>query len=170
MRNRLPVLLAVLLLGLSPACDDGGDGDTDADTDTDTDGDGDGDGDTDADADADVDGDSDTDVDADADADTASDADVDAGAGDGCVSSGGTVTTASCCDFAGDFPNTCLGAVMTSCAMFCFALCPGVGDLNTCTLGECGCAPTGSRPVSFCECPEGACYDGEACVAASGSG
>jgi len=57
----------------------------------------------------------------------------------GCVESGGTVSTANCCQSSGDFPNTCL-------------------------IGACGCAPEYSHEVSVCVCPDGTCFDGTACV------
>ena len=56
-----------------------------------------------------------------------------------CVESGGTVSTANCCQSSGDFPNTCL-------------------------VGACGCAPEYSHEVSVCACPEDMCFDGTACV------
>jgi hypothetical protein len=58
----------------------------------------------------------------------------------GCVASGGTLGTASCCLSTGDFPNTCM-------------------------IGPCGCSPTNSHEVQMCFCPEGQCFDGTACVA-----
>jgi hypothetical protein len=56
-----------------------------------------------------------------------------------CTSSGGTVTTAACCLSAADFPNTCL-------------------------IGACGCSPDNSHAVKTCDCGEGKCFDGTACV------
>jgi hypothetical protein len=57
----------------------------------------------------------------------------------GCVTSGGTITTASCCESTGNFPNLCL-------------------------VGACGCAPEYSHDVRICRCPAGQCFDGTACV------
>lgn len=59
----------------------------------------------------------------------------------GCVASGGTVSTALCCSTAPDFPDTC-------------------------AIGSCGCAPQFSRDVSLCDCGDGACFDRDqrACV------
>jgi hypothetical protein len=57
----------------------------------------------------------------------------------GCVESGGAVSTAKCCQSSGDFPNTCM-------------------------VGACGCAPEYSHEVSVCVCPDGMCFDGTACV------
>jgi hypothetical protein len=51
-----------------------------------------------------------------------------------CISSGGTVKTSSCCQSAGDFPNTCL-------------------------IGACGCAPNYSHNVKVCDCGTGKCWD-----------
>jgi hypothetical protein len=57
----------------------------------------------------------------------------------GCVASGGTVGSASCCRSVGDFPNSC-------------------------QVGACGCAPASSHAVRTCRCPEGSCFDGASCV------
>lgn len=59
----------------------------------------------------------------------------------GCLASGGMVSTASCCASAPDFPDTC-------------------------QIGACGCAPQSSREVSFCECGDDQCFDRDqrACV------
>lgn len=57
----------------------------------------------------------------------------------GCVDSGGTVTTASCCQSADDFPDSC-------------------------AIGACGCAPQYSHPVKFCGCGGGKCFKGNKCV------
>lgn len=57
-----------------------------------------------------------------------------------CLNSGGTLTTASCCQTANNFPNTCL-------------------------IGACGCSSDNSRQVKICDCGEGKCFDGEKCVA-----
>jgi len=56
-----------------------------------------------------------------------------------CTNSGGTVTTKLCCVSASDFPNTCL-------------------------IGACGCAPTDSHEVKFCDCGDGKCWDGTKCA------
>jgi hypothetical protein len=62
-----------------------------------------------------------------------------AAAESGCAASGGRVESASCCGSVGDFPDTC-------------------------RVGACGCAPSGSHTVRVCRCPEGTCFDGAACV------
>jgi heat shock protein HslJ len=62
-----------------------------------------------------------------------------------CRRAGGTVGSASCCGLVGDFSNTCL-------------------------MGACGCAPENSHQVQVCQCPEGRCFDGKACVAPPGRG
>jgi hypothetical protein len=59
---------------------------------------------------------------------------------EGCTQSGGTVSTALCCQAVESFPNTC-------------------------TIGACGCAPDASHEVAFCICPTNTCFDGESCVA-----
>ena len=56
-----------------------------------------------------------------------------------CVGSGGTVTVSSCCLSASDFPNLCL-------------------------MGACGCSPDNSHDVKICDCGEGKCFNGSACV------
>ncbi len=56
-----------------------------------------------------------------------------------CINSGGAVRMSACCKSAGNFPNICL-------------------------VGACGCAPQHSHEVEICECPEGKCFDGTACV------
>lgn len=53
---------------------------------------------------------------------------------EGCLASGGTVTTRTCCSTAPDFPDTCV-------------------------LGPCSCAPSSSREVPFCECNLRTCFD-----------
>lgn len=50
-----------------------------------------------------------------------------------CTGSGGTVTTAMCCQATSDFPNSC-------------------------AVGACGCAPQFSRLVNVCTCPQGTCF------------
>jgi hypothetical protein len=52
----------------------------------------------------------------------------------GCVASGGSVATASCCASAPEFPDTC-------------------------AIGPCGCSPQASRELSLCECGDGRCFD-----------
>ena len=56
-----------------------------------------------------------------------------------CIDSGGTVRMSACCISSGEFPNLCL-------------------------IGACGCAPEHSQEVKICECPEGKCFDGTACI------
>lgn len=60
----------------------------------------------------------------------------------GCVQSGGTVITSSCCAATGDFPDTC-------------------------AVGACSCSPTNSHDVKACDCPSG-CFDGIKCTGGSG--
>jgi hypothetical protein len=64
-------------------------------------------------------------------------------ASEACVNSGGTVTTQLCCGSVGDFPNTCL-------------------------IGACGCSPSNSHEVEYCDCGAGKCWDNSKnqCVAA----
>jgi len=57
----------------------------------------------------------------------------------GCLASGGTVTSAMCCASIGDFPDTC-------------------------AIGACGCAPAASHAVHVCECAAGSCFDGSGYV------
>jgi hypothetical protein len=57
----------------------------------------------------------------------------------GCLDSGGTVTTAMCCLSTGDFPNTC-------------------------AVGACGCAPEYSHEVKICNCGPDKCFNGSECV------
>jgi hypothetical protein len=52
----------------------------------------------------------------------------------GCLDSGGTVTTASCCADTPQFPDTC-------------------------TVGSCGCAPEHSVAVDLCSCAAADCFD-----------
>ena len=63
----------------------------------------------------------------------------------GCLDSGGVVSTGLCCAEAPDFPDTC-------------------------GIGSCGCSPTSSREVSLCQCGFEACFDREAraCVSRTG--
>ena len=60
----------------------------------------------------------------------------------GCLDSGGTVSSGLCCLEAPDFPNTC-------------------------GIGTCGCSPASSHEVSLCDCGVDACFDRtqRACVA-----
>ena len=62
-----------------------------------------------------------------------------------CVGSSGTVTTASCCGSASDFPNTCL-------------------------IGACGCSPSNSHGVKTCDCGTDRCFNGTGCVTIPGRG
>jgi hypothetical protein len=57
-----------------------------------------------------------------------------------CIASGGTVTTQPCCKSAKSYPNTCL-------------------------IGACGCSPENSKDTKVCECGQGKCFNGTACVA-----
>jgi len=57
----------------------------------------------------------------------------------GCLASGGTVTSAMCCASTGDFPDTC-------------------------EVGACGCSPDASHEVRACVCGTGTCFNGSACV------
>lgn len=61
----------------------------------------------------------------------------------GCLDSGGTVTTALCCSTAPVFPDTC-------------------------SIGSCSCAPQFSIEVPLCDCGAGRCFDRDqrACVSA----
>jgi hypothetical protein len=59
---------------------------------------------------------------------------------EGCIQSGGTVSTELCCQAVESFPNTC-------------------------TTGACGCGPDASHEVDVCICPANTCFDGESCVA-----
>ncbi len=58
---------------------------------------------------------------------------------EGCLESGGTVTTGMCCASTSDFPSTCVS-------------------------GACGCSPAGSHQVRVCNCPSGTCFNGTRCV------
>lgn len=57
----------------------------------------------------------------------------------GCLDSGGAVTSSTCCTGGGDFPNTCL-------------------------IGACGCAPDASHEVRACDCGDARCFDGVTCT------
>lgn len=50
-----------------------------------------------------------------------------------CLRTGGTVVRSSCCNTVSDFPDTCL-------------------------VGACSCAPSGSHEVAVCTCPEFGCF------------
>ncbi|MFH1388165.1 MAG: hypothetical protein ABIG88_02565 [Patescibacteria group bacterium] len=56
-----------------------------------------------------------------------------------CIDSGGTVSTALCCESTGDFSDDC-------------------------AIGACGCAPEYSHSVKVCSCGENNCFDGVKCV------
>ena len=56
-----------------------------------------------------------------------------------CIDSGGTVTTAMCCESTDDFPDDC-------------------------AIGACGCAPEYSHEVKLCNCGEESCFNGEKCA------
>jgi hypothetical protein len=56
-----------------------------------------------------------------------------------CINSGGTVKTSQCCKSASDFSNTCL-------------------------IGACGCGPGNTHEIKVCDCPEGKCFNGNACA------
>jgi hypothetical protein len=58
---------------------------------------------------------------------------------EGCLTSGGTVTTATCCASTADFPDTC-------------------------AIGACGCPPTASHDVRVCHCGTGSCFNGTKCA------
>jgi len=51
-----------------------------------------------------------------------------------CSTTGGTISSHSCCLSASDFPNSC-------------------------SVGACGCSPTDSKTVSTCDCKTGTCFD-----------
>ena len=55
-----------------------------------------------------------------------------------CRDDGGTFSERDCCTAAPDFPNVC-------------------------TIGACGCPPSGSAPTWVCNCGEGQCFNGEEC-------
>ncbi|MCX6761169.1 MAG: hypothetical protein NTZ84_03670 [Candidatus Nealsonbacteria bacterium] len=54
--------------------------------------------------------------------------------------SGGIMATSTCCKSAKNFPNLCL-------------------------IGACGCSPENSRQTKVCDCGNGKCFNGSACVA-----
>jgi hypothetical protein len=51
-----------------------------------------------------------------------------------CSTTGGTISTQSCCSSAANFPNSC-------------------------EVGACGCSPTNSKTISMCLCKSGTCFD-----------
>jgi hypothetical protein len=57
----------------------------------------------------------------------------------GCLGSGGAVTTVLCCAGTDDFPETCF-------------------------VGACSCSPDASHEVRVCDCSAGTCFNGTACV------
>jgi predicted outer membrane repeat protein len=59
---------------------------------------------------------------------------------EGCLRTGGAVSTGLCCQAVESFPNIC-------------------------AIGACGCAPDASHEVDVCICPTNTCFDGESCVA-----
>ncbi|MCX6811989.1 MAG: PsbP-related protein [Candidatus Berkelbacteria bacterium] len=59
--------------------------------------------------------------------------------GQGCISSGGTLTTAMCCKGVGDFPSACL-------------------------IGPCGCSPGNSHQIKICDCGFDRCFNGSSCM------
>lgn len=61
-----------------------------------------------------------------------------AGASEPCSAAGATVGMQLCCNATGDFPNLC-------------------------AIGACGCAPMNSHMVRVCQCPNGRCWNGNAC-------
>jgi len=56
-----------------------------------------------------------------------------------CLDSGGQIAIVSCCKSAGNYPNTCL-------------------------IGVCGCSLESSKEIKTCNCGEGKCFNGTACV------
>ena len=56
-----------------------------------------------------------------------------------CEAAGGTTVVWSCCQSVSDFPGLCV-------------------------IGPCGCAPWFSHEIWVCDCGEGLCWDGTACV------
>jgi hypothetical protein len=56
-----------------------------------------------------------------------------------CLNSGGEVRTSLCCKTTSDYPNLCL-------------------------IGPCGCSLENSHQVKICDCGEGTCFNGIACV------
>jgi hypothetical protein len=58
-----------------------------------------------------------------------------------CTSTGGTVSTSTCCLSVGDFPDSC-------------------------AIGACGCSPDNSHEVKACSCGSGKCFNSESgCIA-----
>ena len=62
-----------------------------------------------------------------------------------CISTGGQISSTSCCTSAMDFPDSCLG-------------------------GACGCAPTYSHMVTTCICPTGSCFTAQTGCGIRGGG
>ena len=62
-----------------------------------------------------------------------------AGLQQACLDSGGQIAIVSCCKSAGNYPNTCL-------------------------IGVCGCSLESSKEIKTCNCGEGKCFNGTACV------
>lgn len=56
-----------------------------------------------------------------------------------CENSGGTVVQSICCKSVGNFPNTCL-------------------------IGACSCSSDNSHTIKVCQCPQGECWNGNACI------
>lgn len=59
--------------------------------------------------------------------------------GEACINSGGEITTSLCCKSANDYPNLCL-------------------------IGACGCSPDNSHQIKVCDCGQGKCFNGSACI------
>lgn len=59
--------------------------------------------------------------------------------GEACINSGGEITISLCCKSASDYPNLCL-------------------------IGPCGCALDSSHEIKVCNCGQGKCFDGSACI------
>jgi hypothetical protein len=57
----------------------------------------------------------------------------------GCINSGGNITSSDCCEAVGDFPNTC-------------------------SIGACGCAPFSSHNIRVCNCGQNKCWNGTQCI------
>lgn len=57
----------------------------------------------------------------------------------GCIISGGTISTSMCCESASDFPNSC-------------------------AIGACGCSLENSHEVKVCDCGANKCFDGIKCL------
>ena len=72
--------------------------------------------------------------------------------------------TSIICQTSADLEASCINSGGTVGEQECF--CDGVGDfINTCLIGACTCFnPDGGYNINICECPEGFCFDGTACV------